>query len=407
MAGSLDSEAPNTRKGVALTKPLEGVGVLDLSRLNPGGYCTMLLADLGAEVLKIEQPGVGDYMRSTPPMLGGQSAMFLTLNRNKKSLTLNLKSEKGREVLDRLLERFNVLVESFRPGVTKRLQIDYETLRKNHPEIIYCSITGFGQDGPYMNIVGHDINYLGIAGVLSLTGEKDGPPIVPGIPIADIAGSMFATLAILTAIIAREKNGRGQFIDVSMVDGVVSWLTIQAARYFAEGKPPKRETFPAGGELFYNVYPTKDGKYIAVGAVEDKFWQSLCQAIGATELVGSRNARGRKAEEVNARLSEIFKTKTREEWFNLLMDEDVCLTPVKTLDEVFTDPHILHRRMVFDMNCPGLGRIKQLGFPIKFSETEPALGNPPPELGQHTESILGELGFGPTEIRQLKEEGIV
>ena len=212
-----------------MNNPLDGVRILDLTRLNPGAYCTMLLADMGADVLKIEQPGRGDYLRHTPPLIGGQSSMFLTLNRNKKSMTLNLKSEEGKEIFTRLLNSYDILVESFRPGVCKRLGIDYDTLKKDHPELIYCPITGFGQDGPYKNLVGHDINYLALSGILSLTGEKNGPPIVPGIPIADIAGSMFAVMGILLALISRQKTGTGQFVDISMFDGVVSWLTIQAA----------------------------------------------------------------------------------------------------------------------------------------------------------------------------------
>ncbi|MEM2942872.1 MAG: CaiB/BaiF CoA-transferase family protein, partial [Candidatus Bathyarchaeia archaeon] len=299
-------------------RPLEGVRILDLTRLNPGGYCTMLLADMGAEVLKVEQPGVGDYMRDTPPMVGGQSAMFLTLNRNKRSLTLNLKSEKGKEIFDRLLGRYDVLVESFRPGVMDRLGLDYRTLRTKHPRLIYCSLTGYGQDGPYKGLVGHDINYLALSGVLSLTGKRGGPPIVPGIPIADIAGSMFAMIGILISLILREKTGRGQHIDVSMFDGLVSWLTIQAARYFAEGRPPERETWPAGGEAFYDVYQTRDGGYVAVGAAEQKFWRILCQGIGAPELAELKVGVCQHSPEAHARLSEIFKTKTRDEWFSLL-----------------------------------------------------------------------------------------
>jgi len=367
----------------------------------------MLLADMGADVLKVEQPSIGDYMRKTPPMIGSQSAMFLTLNRNKRSLTLNLKTEKGKAILDRLMSRFDVLVESFRPGVTKRLGVDYETLSKKHPRLIYCSITGYGQDGPYRDLVGHDINYLALSGVLSLTGKKDGPPIVPGITIADIAGSMFAAIGILLAIVSREKTGKGQFIDVSMFDGVVSWLTIQAARYFAEGKPPERETWPAGGEAFYDVFETKDGKHVAVGAAEEKFWKTLCKNIGAPELVEHRVAIGQRSPEAHARLAEIFKTRTRDEWFNLLISKEACLTPVKTLDEVFSDPHVQHRGLVFDMDCPGSGLIKQLGFPLKLSETEPELKAPPPPLGQHTESILREVGYSAEQIRQLREEGVV
>ncbi len=367
----------------------------------------MILADLGAEVLKIEQPGVGDYMRTTPPLIGSQSAMFLTLNRNKKSLTLNLKSEKGRAILYKLLNKYDIVVESFRPGVMKKLAVDYETLKKINPRVIYCPITGFGQDGPYRDLVGHDINYLALAGVLSLTGEEDGPPIVPGIPIADIAGSMFATIGILAALSSREKTGRGQLVDISMFDGMVSWLTIQAARYIGEGKPPERGTFPAGGELFYDVYETKDDRYIAVGAVEEKFWQNLCQAIGTTELMQYRPFKDRKTKEAHERLSRVFKTKTRDEWFSLLGNKEVCVTPVKTLDEVFSDPHVQYRKLVFDLNCPGSGLVKQLALPIKFSETQPVLKSPPPTLGEHTELILDELGYTHTQIEQLRKEGVI
>ena len=390
-----------------MNNPLDGIRILDLTRLNPGGYCTMLLADMGADVLKIEQPRRGDYLRYTPPMIGSQSSMFLTLNRNKKSMTLNLKSQEGKEILKRLLNSHDILVESFRPGVCKRLGIDYDALKKYHPELIYCPITGFGQDGPYKNLVGHDINYLALSGILSLTGEKNGPPIVPGIPIADIAGSMFAVMGILLALISRQKTGTGQFVDISMFDGVVSWLTIQAARFIANGKPPERETWPTGGEPFYSVYQTKDRKYVAVGAAEDKFWRILCEEIGAKELLEDRMAKGQRAKEVQNTLSSIFKTKSRDEWFEILCDLDSCLTPVKTLDEVFTDPHVKYRELIFDLNCPGSGNVKQLALPVKFSEIKPEIKIPPPSLGQHTDSILFELGYESSEIVQLRNKGVI
>lgn len=390
-----------------MNNPLDGVKILDLTRLNPGAYCTMLLADMGADVLKIEQPGRGDYLRHTPPLIGNQSSMFLTLNRNKRSMTLNLKSEEGKEIFTKLLNSYDILVESFRPGVCIRLGIDYDTLKKDHPELIYCPITGFGQDGPYKNLVGHDINYLALSGILSLTGEKNGPPIVPGIPIADIAGSMFAVMGILLALISRQKTGKGQFIDISMFDGVVSWLTIQAARFIANGKSPERETWPAGGEPFYSVYQTKDGKYVAVGAAEDKFWRILCEKIGAKDLLEDRMAKDQRAKEVINRLSNIFKTKSRDEWFQILYDLDSCLTPVKTLDEVFTDPHVEHRGLIFDLNCPGSGNVKQLALPVKFSGIKPEIKIPPPSLGQHTDSILNELGYEKNDIEQLKTKGVI
>ena len=388
-------------------RALEGTRILDLSRLNPGGYCTMLLADLGAEVLKIEQPGIGDYIRTVPPLIDGKSAMFLGLNRNKKSLTLNLKSDRGKEIFHKLLEKFDIVIESFRPGVTKRLGIDYETISKSHPEIIYCSLTGFGQDGPYRDIVGHDINYLGLSGILSLTGKKDGPPIVPGIPIADIAGSMFSTIAILSSIVDRQKTGKGQYMDVSMFDGIVSWLTIQAARFFAEKKTPERETFPAGGEFFYTTYETKDGKYVAVGAVEDKFWRTLCKGICAPELIEYKTTRDQNESEVKEKLSKIFRTKTRDEWFKILMNVDACLTPVKSLDEVFDDPHLNYRKLVFEIDSPKLRSIQQLAFPIKFSRTKPVVKHAPPDMGQNTESVLSELGYNINEIKALRKEGVV
>jgi crotonobetainyl-CoA:carnitine CoA-transferase CaiB-like acyl-CoA transferase len=390
-----------------LNNALNGIRILDLTRLNPGAYCTMLLADMGADVLKIEQPGRGDYLRYTPPLIGTQSSMFLTLNRNKKSMTLNLKSEEGKEIFTRLLDSYDILVESFRPGVCKRLGVDYETLKKDHPELIYCPITGFGQDGPYKNLVGHDINYLALSGILSLTGEKNGPPIVPGIPIADIAGSMFGIMGILLAVISRQKNGRGQFVDISMFDGVVSWLTIQAARFIADGKSPERETWPAGGEPFYSVYQTKDGKYVAVGAAEDKFWKILCEKIGAKDLLEDRTAKDQRKKEVINRLSDIFRTKNRDEWFKIFYDLDSCLTPVKTLDEVFSDPHVKHRELIFDLDCPGSGNVKQLALPVKFSEIKPEIKMPPPSLGQHTDSILNELGYENNEIAQLKMKDVI
>jgi crotonobetainyl-CoA:carnitine CoA-transferase CaiB-like acyl-CoA transferase len=390
-----------------LNSPLDGIKILDLSRLNPGAYCTMLLADMGADVLKIEQPGRGDYLRYTPPMIGEYSSMFLTLNRNKKSMTLNLKSEEGTEILTKLLDSYDILIESFRPGVCKRLGIDYDTLRKDHPELIYCSITGFGQDGPYKNLVGHDINYLALSGILSLTGEKNGPPIVPGIPIADIAGSMFAVIGILLALTSRQKTGTGQFVDISMFDGVISWLTIQAARFIADGKPPERETWPAGGEPFYSVYQTKDSKYVAVGAAEDKFWKILCEKIGAKDLIEDRKAKGQRAKEVQNRLSSIFRTKDRDEWFEILYDLDSCLTPVKNLDEVFTDPHVKYRKLIFDLDCPGSGNVKQLASPVKFNEIKPEIKMPPPSLGQHTNSILNELGYKRKKIAQLRKTGVI
>ena len=392
-------------------RPLEGIKILDLTRLLPGPYGTMLLGDLGAEVIKIEEPERGDYARWNPPQINRVGSRHLLLNRNKKSLTLNLKAPEGKAVLRRMVEQgADVLIEQFRPGVMERLGVGYKDLEKVNPRIIYCSLTGYGQDGPYRDLAGHDLNYIGIAGVLGLTGQKGGSPVIPGIQIADlIGGGLYAVIGILSALMARQKTGRGQYVDISMLDGVVSLLPDSAALYFAEGKAPRAGERRLGGGLpQYQVYQTQDGKYLAVGALEEKFWANLSRLIGRPEWAEKipRELEPR-CEEIQKEMARLFQTKTQKEWLDLLMHEDTCVTAVQSLDEVFADPQVRSRQMLVETTHPKAGRVRQIGVPIKFSETPGEIRMPAPEIGEHTEEILGELGFAQEEIDRLRKMGVI
>ncbi len=392
-------------------RPLEGIKILDLTRLLPGPYGTMLLGDLGAEVIKIEEPEQGDYARWNPPQINGVGSRHLLLNRNKKSVTLNLKKPAGREIFLQLVEgHADVLIEQFRPGVMERLGLGYKDLEKINPRLIYCSLTGFGQNGPYQNVAGHDINYIGLGGILGNTGEKDGPPVIPGIQIADlVGGGLYAVIGILTALVARQKTGKGQFIDVSMLDGVVSLIPDAAALYFAEGKAPVRGTRRlTGGLPQYQVYSTKDGKYLAVGALEEKFWANLCYRISKPEWADKiPRENDPRCAEIKKEMAEIFLTKTRQEWVELLMYRDTCVAPVLTLEETFQDPQVLQRNMLIETYHPRAGKIKQIGIPIKFSDTPGAISAPAPEIGEHTEEILKKLGYNEEKIELLRKEGVI
>jgi crotonobetainyl-CoA:carnitine CoA-transferase CaiB-like acyl-CoA transferase len=394
-----------------LMRPLEGIRILDLTRLLPGPYGTMLLGDLGAEVIKIEEPEQGDYARWYPPHINRVGSRHLLLNRSKKSLTLNLKKPEGRSILLKMVERgADALIEQFRPGVMDRLGVGYKELEKANSRLIYCSLTGFGQDGPYRDLAGHDINYIGIGGILGLTGLKGGPPAIPGIQIADlVAGGLYSVIGILAALAARQKTGRGQFVDISMLDGVVSLIPDAAALFFAEGESPRMgERRLTGGLPQYQTYRAKDGKYLAVGALEDKFWANLSRALGKAEWAHLAPKEGEpRTQEIREEMTRIFLTKTREEWLDLLMKEDTCVTAVHSLEETFSDPQVLHRKMLVEVPHPKAGRTKQIGVPIKFSETPGEIRNPAPEIGQHTEEILQGLGYNKNRIEQLRKEGVI
>ncbi len=389
--------------------PLSGFKMLDLSRLLPGPYCSLLLADLGMEVLKVEDPEQGDYMRMMGPVRKRDGAYFLALNRNKKSMILNLKAQEGREIFHKLIETYDIVLEGFRPGVMDRLGIGYQELKKKHPGIILCSLSGYGQDGPYRDRSGHDINYIGLGGLLELTGTKETGPIIPAVQIADIgAGAMMAAIAILSAVLHRQKTGQGQHLDIAMHDGVISWLSIHAGKYLSDHILPLRgEMHLSGRYACYQVYPTKDGRYMSLGALEPKFWKNFCEAVGKKELIHKQFTEGDERVRILQEIKDLFLTKTQKEWIDFFKQHDACCEPILTLEEVFQDPQVLHRKMLIEYDHPTEGRVKQVGNPIKSSLFPFEHPTPSPQWGEHTMEVLREIGYSDKEIEQLKERKII
>jgi len=389
--------------------PLTGMKILDLSRLLPGPYCSLMLGDLGADVLKIEDPKLGDYMRWWGPRVNKQSAFFLMVNRNKKSMKLNLKTDWGRDIFFRLVRQHDVLLEGFRPGVMERLGLGYEALKEENPGLIYCAITGYGHTGPYRDRAGHDLNYLSLAGVLGTIGPKGGPPVIPGVQIADIGGgAMLAALGILAAYIARQETGKGQFIDVSMLDGSFAWLTVPLGKTLADGEDPKPgDSFLTGRYACYRIYETKDGRHMGLGALEPQFWEAFCKLVNREDLVGYQFAEGEKQTHLISEVSGIFKEKTRQEWIGFLKDTDCCCEPVNSVSEALMDSQLLAREMILEADHPTEGRLKQIGIPVKFSETPGSLRLAPPNHGEHTQEILKGLGYEDGEISDMEKEGVI
>ena len=388
---------------------LNGVKVLDLSRLLPGPYCTLMMADYGAEVIKIEEPGNGDYIRWRKPAIEGIGARHLTINRNKKSVELNLKTDEGKEIFKKLAAEADVILESFRPGVMDRLGLGYEEISKINEGIVYCSLTGYGQTGPYRDLPGHDVNYIGYSGILGLIGEKDGKPVIPGVQVADLGGgALMALSGICIALFHKERTGKGQYIDVSMMDGAVTWLYAAASDYFASGKTPQRGSNRLDGHFaFYNVYETKDHKYLSVGAAEAKFWKRICELVGKTEWIELHEGPEEVQEYLKKELTELFKQKDQKEWLDLLAMEDTCVGPVNDIEQIFTDPQIMEREMFKEMEHPIAGAIRQIGFPIKFSHTPGKLHSHAPILGEHTEEFLLQLGYTNENINSFRNSGVI
>ncbi|MGH7764831.1 MAG: CaiB/BaiF CoA transferase family protein [Candidatus Dormibacteraceae bacterium] len=381
--------------------PLTGIRVLDLTRLLPGAFCTMLLADMGADVIKVEEPLTGDYMRWTPPLVEGQSTLFNALNRNKRSVTLNLKSEIGRELLLRLVDGASVLVEGNRPGVMKRLGLGWEVLHERNPRLVMCSITGYGQDGPFASRAGHDLNYMATAGTLGLNGEKSGPPFPLSVQVADIGGGgLQPAVAILGALVGIERGGQGRWIDASMVDGAVSWLALAFAARAAGEEVGRGNQRLAGRYACYRVYACQDGGYYSVGALEPKFWSALCHELGRPDLVERQFAEGSDGDGVHGAMEEIFASRTRDQWARQLGGLDACCEPVLDLDEVAFHPQIAARRLI----------VKHSGG----TEVSPAVRlsdewrrRDAPRLGEHTAEILAELGLDGARYKELLGQGII
>jgi len=396
-----------------MSLPLEGIRVLDLSRLLPGGFCSLLLADFGAQVVKVEDLGMGDYVRWSPPYHEGvddsaKGALFLALNRNKTSVRINLKEERGREVLLRLVQGADVVLESFRPGVLDRLGVGYEAMRAVNPRIVYCAITGYGQDGPMRERSGHDLNYLGLIGLLGLTGESGGPPVQSAGQIADIGGGgLMAAFGILAALRERERSGQGQLVDVSMADGALSWLAMVAGQYLCDGVVPRRgNQVLAGSVICYRPYQCADG-WVTLGALEPKFWQNWCRGVGREDLIEHQFAAPDSAP--HTQVQAVFMERTREQWAAFAAEHDCCLEPVLGLDEALDSELVAARDMVVEIDQPGAQRpVRLLGVPVKLTRTP---GDPRrlpgPALGEHTDALLREAGYDDAQIAALKEAGAV
>ena len=389
---------------------LSDVKVLDLTRLLPGGFATMLLADLGAEVLKVEDTGMGDYVRWAPPYYEGaddsaKSALYLALNRGKRSIRLNLKEEAGREVLLALVEGYDVVVEGFRPGVMDRLGVGYEALRERNPKIVYCAITGYGQSGPYTGRSGHDINYLGLTGLLHMTGDREGPPVQAAGQIADLGGGgLMAAYSILAALREADRSGEGQTVDVSMADGALSWLAMAAAQYLADGRAPERggEAL-TGGFICYRPYACADG-HVTMAALEPKFWQAFCNGVARDDLLDKQFERP--GSEAHAEVQRVFLSRTRAEWKDFADEHDCCLEPVLDLGEALASELVREREMVVELDQPGAHEpVRLLGHPVKFSRTPGLPQGPGPALGEHTREVLEGLGYGDEEIAELERSG--
>jgi len=403
--------------------PLQGIRVLDLSRLLPGGFCSLLLADFGADVLKVEDTGMGDYIRWSPPFYEGAhptaaSALFLSLNRNKRSIRLDLKSEGGREALMRLVGEYDVVLESFRPGVLDRLGVGYERMREQNPGIVYCAISGYGQDGPKRDASGHDMNYLGLIGLLGLTGAHMGEPVQAAGQVADLGGgALMAAFGIMAALHERDGaperpgrpavpgSGEGQLVDVSMSDGALSWLAMVAGAYFAEGMVPRRGDLPLAGSLVcYRPYECADG-WVSLGALEPKFWQAWCRGVRREELIPAQFEHP--GSDAHAKVAAIFRERTREQWEAFAREHDCCLEPILELDEALSSELVRERGMVVEIQQPGADRpVRQLGIPVKLGRTPGEHARlPGPALGEHTEEVLLGAGYSKEEVAALLESG--
>ncbi|TMC14760.1 MAG: CoA transferase [Chloroflexi bacterium] len=392
--------------------PLKGLRVLDLTRVLVGPYATMQLADLGAEVIKVERPGDGDETRHVAPLQDGESHYFLAVNRNKLGLAVDMKRPEGKQILVDLARRSDVFIENFRPGVAQRLGLDYESLSKENPRLIYCSISAFGQTGPYASRSALDIAIQAMSGVMSITGEPGGPPTRLGLPMADLCGGLFAVIGVLSAVYERERTGRGQFVDFSMLDGMVGLLMYMATRVFMTAEDSPKIGTGHHGIVPYGAFPASDG-YLVIANIGEAFWPKICAAIGRPELAADPRydtnlKRVDRRQEVDALLAEAMSGKTVAEWDEVFERHDVPHAPILEISEVLRHPQVLARGMVGEFEHPTLGRFPALGRAIRFPDHEGEPLRPPPRLGEHNESVLRDLlGYTPEQIAKLRGDGVI
>jgi crotonobetainyl-CoA:carnitine CoA-transferase CaiB-like acyl-CoA transferase len=389
---------------------LEHIRVLDLSRLAPGPYCSMLLADMGADVLMVEAPPQFVSSRPTPtdPEEKERQRAGNALRRNKRSVVLNLREDAGREAFYRLCADADVVLEGFRPGVVDRLGVDYETVSTLNERIVYCSISGYGQTGPYRDLVGHDINYISVAGALGMIGRKGQAPAIPHNLLGDFAGGgLTGAFAIAVALLAREQTGRGQYVDIAMSDGVMQLLGPLIGGVLAGAAPPERgETRLSGGSPNYDAYETADGRWISLGAIESYFWDALCDVVGRPDFKPYEYEPS-KFDEIRAHFEMTFKQKTRDQWFEELREIELCVSPVLDLDEAANDEHNVARGMIVEVEDPVVGPVRQVGIAPKLSETPGAVRSTAPSIGAHTEDVMSGLGYSAEEIDSLREQGVI
>jgi alpha-methylacyl-CoA racemase len=380
--------------------PLAGVRVLDLSRLLPGPYCSRVLADFGAEVIKIERPGAGDWVRFVPPLDPdrGDGLLFRALNRGKKCLTLDLGSDAGRAILLRFVETADVVLEGFRPGVMQRWGLDFDRLAELNPRLVYCALTGYGPAGPYRHRAGHDLNYIGMSGLLDLTGQRDGPPAIPGAPVSDLVGALWAALGILLALLARERTGLGQRVDASMLGGALACLPLALAQCRGGEAPARGGSYLSGGVACYNVYQTEDGEFVTLAALEPSFWSAFCRAVGRDDLLGQQLAPAVPGEYAYDELCQLFRSRTRLAWTEDLSAVDACCEPVYTMEEALASAPV-----------KALGMLTQAGLlpPVRLSTGSLPAPDRAPTLGEHTEALLLELGYDQPAVSALRKQGVI
>jgi formyl-CoA transferase/CoA:oxalate CoA-transferase len=394
-----------------MSLPLEGIRILDFTRFMSGPFATMLLGDLGADVIKIEPPGGEDTRGWGPPWIGTDSAYFVSVNRNKRSIIIDLKKAEGLEIVKKLVEKSDVIIENFRPGVAKQLGISYDHLSNINPKLVYCSISGFGQNGPYRDKPGYDLVALAMSGLMSITGEPDRPPVKFGVPIADLTTAMLAALSIIAALLWREKTGKGQYIDMALLDVQVLLLSHQAFNYFVTGEEPKRMGSSHPNIVPYQAFETIDG-YIIVAVGSEKLWKQFCNIIERTDLAENPRFKTNADRVVNRdelikELNTIFRSKSTSFWLEKLEKGGIPVAPILTVGQVLNDEHVKYRGMVFEIQHPEAGMIKMLGTPFKLFATPGRVRYSPPTRGQHTYEILKELGYSDNEIFELKSKRVV